>query len=327
MMKHLFVALFFLLLVTSVYAAEDDFQKLITTGEEILILQGKLYFDYPTTILEDDLFLVEILFYPEYGSGVFTLYRDGVPLLPESTGPDVGEENAYFYLSWADSLRSNANYRLAYVSNNTVAMEKKFSVVVTPKPIASQTEQEPEILSLEKLSDDILDDTRNLLIENDMPALTLQEIKNFQSTAEKLTTFTKLRTYQQTTYEDGTTRDETIIILRIVPEELITSLDVIEHIPKNFASRATYLQTDTPFTTLQDDPVIMWHLEDVTQPIELIYTIDKTTEVTGNTVLLAQTTDNPKHPDINWRLVAPLLIIPLVALFILYFEKFSPKKK
>lgn len=306
------------------YGLESDYETLITTGEEIRLAQGRIYFDYPDSILEDEVFSIELLFYPNIAEGVFTLYREGFPLLPVSSGSELGEEQSYFHLSWADALQNNATYVLTYTSANQLLYEKKFSIEVIPKPIASQTKHE-EILTLESVSEELLATTRTLLNERRTLSLSADEIKNFHENAQKKTTLTKSKFYQETIFEDATVRNETIVVLTITPQEPLQQLTIIEHIPKTFASRARYLRTNQPVDVLVDDPVIMWHLEDVSTPVELTYSIDKTTEVTGNTVLLSPTSTSSQR-YINWKLIGPLLIIPLIALFIIYFEKFSPKK-
>ena len=213
-----------------------------------------------------------------------------------------------------------------YTINEEDILTKPFSVSANPKPVLSIT---PDVVDvpISRIDEDMLETTRKLLSDENVNDFTVQEIKNLHATAEKMTVFTKSRNNQHIVYEDGTERDETIVTLRIVPEEPLRTLQIIEHIPKEFAGTVRQIIVNEQPTVLDPDPVIMWHLEDVSEPVEITYTTEKSVDLTGNTVLLAETVAETKQQMINWKLVAPLVLIPLIALLVIYFERFSSKKK
>ncbi len=322
----LFLFFFLLLLLASTFAAEENNESILTTGEEIQLAQGTLYVDYPPIVNEDELFLIQILFYPKVAFGTFSLYREGFPLLPAVSGSAIGEKKSYFRVQWADSLRENGQYTLLYSTNDTSLFEKNFSITVIPKKIVSQT-KEVINLTVQKADENLLDQTRELFSKAKLNEYTLQEMKNFQTTAEKATQVVKLKTYQQIVYEDGTKKNETLITLQITPKEPLASLRIVEYIPKDFASKVKQLFFSLPSYTLQDDPVIMWHLKDVSTPVTITYAVDKSTDATGNTVLLAQTSAQTHQSFTNWKIIWPLLVIPLIALLFFYLDKFTQKKK
>ncbi|MCF7799216.1 hypothetical protein K9M74_04915 [Candidatus Woesearchaeota archaeon] len=325
-MKYMLPFLLFFLLVSFASALESDYAYMVTTGEEIQLTQGTIYLVYPDEVVDDELFLIEVLFYPNVSESRFLLFREDKPLLSETTGPEPGEDTSYFYLSWADSLRMQGSYEFDFLVNNSLIYQDTLFISVLPKPLAFQLQQEP-VLIKHVVDEELLSVTYTLLSDAALTNFTKEELLKANQLAEATTIVNKSYTHQENTYEDGTTREETVITIHIQPTQELKSLDIIEHIPKGFTSRAAYLFANKPFTILQEDPVIMWHVEDVTEPVELTYAIDKTTDITGNTILLAQKANDTTNSFINWKLAGPLVIIPLIALLIIYSERFFSKTK
>ena len=61
---------------------------------------------------------------------------------------------------------------------------------------------------------------------------------------------------------------------------------------------------------------------DVTEPVELTYTVAKNTSLTGNTILLAES-----EQSVDWDVLLPLLFIPLLAMIIIFFNHFHNKEE
>jgi len=316
-----FILCFFTLSAGAQAINETSF---ITTAQEIPLAQGRLYIDYSPVVVEDDVFSIQGLFYPEVATGVFTLYREETPLLPIISGSEIGDDEAYFYIEWVDTLRWNSTYILEYVVEESVLLQEEFSVAVLPKLVDSQTQQSYPVLHEESTSA-VLDSTRQLLFEKNVISLTPQELRNYAQTAKESILLDKTRIIQETHYEDGSVRNETIIVVTITPTSPLDIIYVVEHIPKSFAATTAQLYSLTPFFVLEKDPVILWQLEDVTEPVNLSYTVEKSTDITGNTVLLAAIKEEPSS-SLNWKLLAPLLFIPFIALLILYGTHFTSSK-
>jgi hypothetical protein len=313
----------FFTLVAGAQAIDET--SFITTAQEIPLAQGRLYIDYLNPVVEDDVFTIRGLFYPEVATGTFTLYREQSPLLPIISGSEIGDDEAYFYIEWVDTLRRNSTYVLEYVVEESVVLQEEFSVAVLPKPIDSQARESYPVLHEESASA-VLETTRQLLSEKNIVSLTPQELRNYKQTAKASILLNKTRIIQETHYEDGTIRNETIIVVTLLPTSPLDTIYVVEHIPKSFASTTSQLYTSTPFIVLEKDPVILWQLEDVAEPVNLSYTVEKSTDITGNTVLLAIAKEEPSA-SLNWKLLAPLLFIPFIALLILYGTHFTSSKR
>jgi hypothetical protein len=126
---------------------------------------------------------------------------------------------------------------------------------------------------------------------------------------------------------EGKLEEQTIISLNLTAQDNVKEIYLIEIIPKEFAKSAydiTY--ANTPIV-LEEDPVIMWHLHDENKEKKQTYSINKSSEVTGQSVILTGLYDVEQKSNVSWELIAPLLLIPLIGGFIIFFAKFAPKKE
>jgi hypothetical protein len=121
---------------------------------------------------------------------------------------------------------------------------------------------------------------------------------------------------QRIIHENDTSFLATEVRITITPKKNKTAISIIEVIPKEFAAHVSELAFSIQPTILEEDPVVMWHLEDVTQPTTITYTVAKNTSLTGNTVALGVA---PRV--IRWELLFPLLFIPLLAGIIIFFNR------
>jgi hypothetical protein len=93
---------------------------------------------------------------------------------------------------------------------------------------------------------------------------------------------------------------------------------VLEHIAKEAAVDLGHVSFQTRgYEIINADPLVVWHFDKVEAKTEIKYEIDKDTDNKGNTVLSAKT----KRGFPNGVIV--VVIIPLIALIIIYFDRFK----
>ncbi|MBN1175286.1 hypothetical protein JXA48_01445 [Candidatus Woesearchaeota archaeon] len=146
-----------------------------------------------------------------------------------------------------------------------------------------------------------------------------QEKANEKVRIQKKVVYEQEEKKSEKTQEDISTK----VVIRVEPIQNQTSIDVVEVIPKEVALSAQDLIYSIQPIILEDDPVIMWHLENVDEPVELSYRVEKNVSLTGNTILLS---DDVK-PDFDWRTLLPLLFIPLIGGLVVGFSKFEESRK
>jgi hypothetical protein len=102
-----------------------------------------------------------------------------------------------------------------------------------------------------------------------------------------------------------------------------TDVRIVEFIPKEVASDVSDIYFSIqPTTVLDADPVVMWHLDDL-DDAQVSYSVPGEQDVTGNTVIVAKQEEKTSV----WRILAPLLVIPIVGALIIFFSQFSPEEK
>lgn len=117
-------------------------------------------------------------------------------------------------------------------------------------------------------------------------------------------------------------KKKTDIVVKVRIVEPIEKMDIIEVIPKEIAQTAGELTFSVVPTIIEDDPIVMWHLENVTEDIELTYTVNKNVTITGNTVaLIDEEVSKTNNVWFTWYMLAPILLIPLIASVITFFSK------
>lgn len=152
-----------------------------------------------------------------------------------------------------------------------------------------------------------------------------QEEVNFEDRkerAEQLFSTTKEITLKEITMQNDQRFLATEIKLIVIPKENETTVAVVEVIPKEIAEHVSEIAFNKAPIILEEDPVIMWHLEDVTEPVELTYTVAKNVSLTGNTILLAEPVES-----FDWSLLLPLLFIPLLASIFIFINHFHNKEE
>lgn len=238
-----------------------------------------------------------------------------------------GEET--LVVLWEDNLQESADYVLEYTATDKESTTIEFSIAVQEKVIVDRLLEERV-----SIPGDITENQKEYLITLLTDAgydYSLGQFLAYEELADAQVSFNK-KVYGETlVYSDNSTTQHTVVVIDIKTDETILDLKIIETIPKDFASHVDQISFSEEPIILEEDPVIMWHLQGVDEK-RLQYSVEGNTTVTGNTILLVEegeeesstTTSSPLPSKDIWL---PVLLIPLIALTIIFFSKFAPKKK
>ena len=327
------LALLFVLSSTVGAISYDEMNAKIVANE-LEALQSEvpalMYLDAPSEVFENDVFSitllvnvntveagidnVDITLVDEAGNDI-PLYTIGSP------NPDA-EEDFTLYEWRLTEERNTLSYVLS-INADERSHEEQLTVIVKPKVVADTftisdvvENVEPQGFAIQEVRDELLEEGM---------VFTPEEFEVYQDNAKEVVVLEKKKITTTTTYEDDTTKTTTTVQLLLREIGDAESVTVIEIIPKEFAERANEMEySPQPTTILQDDPMIMWHIEELEDTKTITYEIDTDTEVTGNTVLLIE-----QLPEKTKRrnTILAIVLVPLVAIIVIFFAQFSPGKK
>ena len=113
--------------------------------------------------------------------------------------------------------------------------------------------------------------------------------------------------------------------IKIEPKEGVKSAKnvyVFEDVPKKGAyTDDEIIGAEPKFTVLRRDPLIMWHFEEVDEPVEITFETDNV-GITG--AATAITAEEIERASI-WQVVLPVLLIPIIGFVLIYFSKYKKK--
>jgi hypothetical protein len=120
------------------------------------------------------------------------------------------------------------------------------------------------------------------------------------------------------------------------PKKVMEDVDVYLNIPKCMAEHVNEIQfEDTNFNVISEDPLIMWHLEEMDGDVDYEYVldglIDEDCESEASIIAVARIIQDTLVEDNDQKsavyVVVPLLIIPLILLILLIVFHFNPEKQ
>jgi hypothetical protein len=129
---------------------------------------------------------------------------------------------------------------------------------------------------------------------------------------------------------EGQRVTHTIIYVQILPKnpgfwdyafglKKVKNIIIIEHIPKESASNLGHVRfANKDYMVVNDDPIIAWNLTSLDKPTEFSYEVDRKTDKEGNTLIIGTVTR-------GFPYVVLVLIIPLIIVLLLLFDKFRKK--
>ncbi|MBN1175287.1 hypothetical protein JXA48_01450 [Candidatus Woesearchaeota archaeon] len=326
-MRRLVVLLMIILLAPAVMAQTLDYNFFLENGDLLSVNSGLLYLSIPNSTLEKSNIVAGAMFFPKTGfNGDLTLSVDGVELDKDFYALDDAPGNeSYLIFEWPIYATQSLDLDFAIKSDNQIEYENNFSLNVKARDLLDRNVVEKTIpLTIEipensfeireKLSEqgiDISEDEFALMIENAKTTKITKETEKEVLTYEGNLIITK----SKTTFKLDNAKNNEIYI--------------IENIDKSVAQDASLIHFSVEPTILENDPLIMWHIED-SNTDELSYEIEKEglvdEDLTGNTILLVGAINEQDKTDLK-KILMPLILIPLVVLIIIYFGTINTRKK
>ncbi len=132
--------------------------------------------------------------------------------------------------------------------------------------------------------------------------------------------------------KDGETY--TKITTTLVPKQKLTDVDLYQEIPKCLAKHIDELNIPNRerLKIINPDPLIVWHFDEIEEEVDLTFDVkgildpDCIEQIKGMAIA-KELGWFEEEPAANKSLFLPLMIIPVIALIIIFFAKFKPKHK
>ncbi|MBU1976270.1 MAG: hypothetical protein KKG59_07750 [Nanoarchaeota archaeon] len=96
------------------------------------------------------------------------------------------------------------------------------------------------------------------------------------------------------------------------------NLSIYEHIAKESAVDLGHIRFDNGnYEIINEDPLVVWHFDEIDSETEISYDVDKVTENQGNTLVIGEAKRG--FPNI----VFAIILIPIIILALIYFDRFK----
>ncbi len=322
-MKQLLFVVFALLLLPLGLAVYEE-----VLDEDVVLVDGaQLYVQKPASVFEGNSF--EIVLIPVIDEeGIefeVSLKKDGEELEKTILIEEV-YANQTTVVVWNDSIQEDTEYTLTYQRIGGDSSDQTFTITSRDKVIVDRSLQE-KIYS----PNEITDNQRNKLIqllEEQNYKYSLGEFIEDEARASELVELDKKVYVETLIYNDESTTTRTVVVIDVEAQEPLLDLKIIETIPKDFAFHIDELFFSVDPIILEEDPVVMWHLEGIENE-RIEYSVQGNASLTGNTILVSSVVDekDEESNSIPTGVLLPLLLIPLIAAIIIFFSKYAPKKK
>lgn len=324
-MKWSLIILSLLLLLPLTQAVYED---ILGTTEAYLVDDGELYFKKPHIAYEGSLFEMSLL--PDINETNIEididLYKDG-KLLEKTFSTIDFEGETKILIIWSDALTEDTNYKLTYEKNGKRTFEQEFVVLSKEKIVVDRLLKETVYIPQVKT-----DNQREYLIDFLKESNFDYDLDKFireENSARAFIDLDKKVFIETLVYNDNSTAVRTVIVIDLKSEKNFQYVRIIETIPKDFAAHVSELTSSDEFTVLEEDPIIMWHIENMDEK-RIQYSVQGNATLTGNTILLTSVDAETDGVDLDKKssanIVFPLLMIPLVAGIIIFFSKFSKSR-
>jgi len=133
-------------------------------------------------------------------------------------------------------------------------------------------------------------------------------------------------TWNETPLTLGVTAENTTngtrVHLTLNPDKNLNGVSVPVRIPKCMAEYASQLQLNGHYTILEEDPLIVWQFDQLTQPVEITFDTKRISDECLQqlkALAYAKKINGPVNP---WLAV---LLIPLIGLLFISFQRFTPQ--
>lgn len=255
-----------------------------------------------------------------------TIVLEGVVIEPIISAVNTPEGDSFAIYEWVITPWRDSESTLRIEMDGIVTFSKDIDFSLDKRvPVNSQV-IDSEIVEEVVVSDDNELEARVALAKagfqySSLEFELMQELALEQFVLEK-----KIEKIVET-YDDNSSATKTKVVLVAKAKDGFgdQGIDIIEVISKDAASHAYMIKSSPQAQVIKEDPVIMWHVSGVES--EVTYEIQNDVDVTGNTVVISSLTAPEEKQSFPWKVAAPLLIIPLIAGFIVFFARFEPKTK
>ena len=318
-MKYVAVLLCLLVCVPAVLAA--DVNTVIAEGTLYNTPQVQAYVYTPSSVYRGQIFTIDMVLLN--GSGTVDVdLIGGTAKGPNIRAGDLTNETTYVQLSWQEQLTADTSYGFIVSQDDTTVADGVFSVILT-EDIAIPINEIRRIIPVLSPAGEDLATIRSRLAEQNKS----YSLNAYAQAIEIGSQIPILKERRITTTQYGDTEQTiTTVTLRIDNQTNYENIHVIEVIPKAVAATTQDVRFSQEPVVLEEDPIVLWHLEHVDEQTTLSYTVEGDVDVTGNTVILAQQREELAK-QVSWKLIGPLLVIPIVGILIIFFARFSPKDK
>jgi hypothetical protein len=137
-------------------------------------------------------------------------------------------------------------------------------------------------------------------------------------------------------FESKDVRTISRIILNINKKEIndenfiYKNIYLIHKIPKEYSNNTKSVDFEiVPMKILKEDPLIMWQIADVEMANKFTFEKETNSKITGETILIYDKESSKENfLSKTWmKIILPLLLIPFIAVLLIYFSRFSSKIK
>lgn len=302
---------------------DEEFQEIINF-QDVIMLEfdgGKLYIMSLNEQYEDTSFQIKTALILQKSNlrGNISIFDKTNNLLTSNFY--AGETNlneTYILGVWQDRIQENTTYTYELYLNNSLQIQGNFNISTLTNFIVNEVKTNIELKQTIENDQELI-----LLLENKDILLSNKEYQNLKNLANQQFSLNKSITHITRTYANQSTINFTQTKIKLNNLTNLNSVILIETIPKEMAEKVNDISLNNlNYIILKDDPVIMWHLDNIEN--ELIYEVKGEFQTTGRTTLLAET--NLEKNNIL-KIILSLLLIPLIAIIIIYFSKFNINSK
>jgi len=333
MKRNIFIILMCMILIVPIALAEnslelDMYNEIINSPNTITYNTdiGNVYLYYPRSVIVDEPFTVKaaMLFKEKGISGDMALFNNGVVLEGNFFAEDNEDEKAFFISSWNNVITKNESFQFSLLIDDKNLIDESFEVRAIEK-IVIDTVEEVIIIEDENNDDYELDNLIEIFEKNNM-FYSKKELSKMIDNGKKIVVEKNL-VITSVEYLDGSFDVFSKIVLHIQENANVSKLKIVEIIPKEFAKSTDDLKFNSNPVILEKDPVIMWHMENMTEEKELYYEVKGNKSITGNSIFMVENDFDFEDDSRGLNsVIYPVLLIPLVAGIIIYFSKFSKKE-
>lgn len=189
----------------------------------------------------------------------------------------------------------------------------------------ARNQQQTLTFEVNKVMDQAMLDQISITTEEDISSL----LKKQQDTADAMKITKQFEEFQK----DG--EIYTRITTRINPKKGLKGMSLIEKIPKCLAKQIDYIKMDDKYRSMikviNPDPIIMWQFQEITKEDTFSYEVKGILSEECKNQIRSLGIADELGLDIEqtdyFRIILPLLLVPLLGIGFVYFHRFSERRE